>query len=73
MRYQKLLLYNTPGCFAWAGVFIALGYVAGESWRMTAEWAGVTSSIVGSGLVLAVALVWLWRWRRRHEAEVKRR
>jgi membrane-associated protein len=72
MRYQKFLLYNAMGCSVWASVFVALGYVAGESWRMSANWVGYTGRIVGSGVVLAIALVWLWRWLGRHEAEVKR-
>jgi len=73
MRYQKFLLYNAMGCIVWASVFVSLGYVAGESWRMAAQSVGVTGKIVGSGLLLVVALVWLWRWLRRQEPNGKRR
>ncbi|CAG0941431.1 DedA family protein [Geobacter sp.] len=72
MRYQKFLLYNAMGCIVWASVFVSLGYIAGESWRLAAKWVGVTGKIVGSGLLLAIALVWLWRWLGRHKADGKR-
>jgi membrane protein DedA with SNARE-associated domain len=65
MRYQKFLLFNALGCFAWASVYVSLGFGAGESWRMAAEWVGFTGKLVGSGLLLTVALVWFWRWRGR--------
>lgn len=73
MRYQKFLLFNSMGCIVWASVFVSLGYLAGESWRVAAKWVGVTSEIVGGALLLAIALVWLWRWLGRHETDVKLR
>jgi hypothetical protein len=73
MRYPKFLLFNALGCCAWASIYVSLGFGAGESWRMAAEWAGFAGKIVGSGLLLAVALVWLWRWRARHKADIKQR
>jgi undecaprenyl-diphosphatase len=71
MRYQKFLLFNALGCIAWASVYVTLGFGAGESWRMAAEWAGFTGKIVISGLLLTVALVWFWRWRGRQGAYIK--
>ena len=73
MRYLKFLLFNAVGCIVWATVFVLLGYVAGESWRVAAKWIGRGSEIVGGALLLAIALGWLWRWLGRHEADVKRR
>lgn len=73
MRYRKFLLFNAAGCVCWAGGFVGLGYVVGESWRMAAKWIGRGSEIAGGALLLAIALGWLWRWLGRHEAEVKRR
>jgi len=70
MRYQKFFLFNALGCIAWAGVYVSLGYVAGESWQMAAEWAGFVGRIVLGGLLLASVLVWLWRWRRRQQAPI---
>lgn len=72
MRYGKFLGYDAMGCTLWASVLVALGYVAGESWRMAAASLGFTGKIVGGLVLLAVALIWLWRWRRRHQAEGKR-
>lgn len=73
MPYRKFLLFNAVGCIVWATVFVLLGYVAGESWRVTAKWIGRGSEIAGGALLLAIALGWLWRWLGRHEADVKRR
>ncbi|MBK5273575.1 MAG: bifunctional DedA family/phosphatase PAP2 family protein [Desulfuromonadales bacterium] len=73
MRYLKFLLFNAMGCIVWASVFVMLGYVAGEGWRVAAKWIGVASKIVGGALLLTFALIWLWRWLGRHEADVKRR
>ena len=73
MRYQKFLLFNSMGCIVWASVFVSLGYLAGESWRLAAKWVGVASEIVGGVLLLTIALVWLWSWLGRHETDVKRR
>jgi membrane protein DedA with SNARE-associated domain len=64
MRYGRFLCYNALGCIVWASVFVSFGYVAGESWRIAAQWVGTTGKIVGGGLLLTVAVVWLWRRRR---------
>jgi undecaprenyl-diphosphatase len=71
MRYQKFLLYNSLGCIVWASVFVFIGYLAGESWRVAAKYTGVAGKIVGIGLLLAIALVWIWRWLRRRVAVAK--
>jgi undecaprenyl-diphosphatase len=67
MRYLKFLLFNAMGCIVWASVFVLLGYLAGESWRVAAKWVGVTGKIVVVALLLTIALVRLWRWLGRHE------
>jgi hypothetical protein len=58
------------GCIVWASVFVLLGYVAGESWRVAAKWVGIASEILGGALLLVVALGLLWRWVGRHEDDV---
>ena len=73
MRYLRFLLFNAVGCIVWATVFVSLGYLAGETWRVAAKWIGRASEIIGGALLLAIALGWLGRWLARHEADVKRR
>jgi membrane protein DedA with SNARE-associated domain len=73
MRYMKFLLFNAAGCILWSTVYVLLGYLAGESWRMAAKWIGRASEIVGGVLLLVFAIGWLWRWLWRHESDVKRR
>ncbi len=72
MRYRRFVAFNAAGCVAWASAFVAIGYLAGQSWRVAARWAGRAGEIVGGACVLAVALYWLWRWLARHEDDVVR-
>jgi undecaprenyl-diphosphatase len=73
MRYLKFLLFNAMGCIVWASVFVALGYAAGEGWRVAAKWIGIASKILGGALLLTIVLIWFWRWLVGHEVDVKRR
>jgi membrane protein DedA with SNARE-associated domain/membrane-associated phospholipid phosphatase len=73
MRYRRFLLFNAAGCVAWAAAFVALGALAGASWRVVAKWAGRAGEIVGGAILLAIALAWGWRWLLRHEDDVIRR
>jgi membrane protein DedA with SNARE-associated domain len=60
--YLKFLIFNALGCIVWATVFVLVGYLAGESWRVAEKWVGVAGKIVVGALLLAITLVWLWRW-----------
>jgi undecaprenyl-diphosphatase len=73
MRYQKFFVFNALGCIVWSSMFVSLGYLAGESWRVAANWVGVAGEIIGGTLLLAITLVWLWRLLRRHENNIKQR
>lgn len=64
MPYRRFLAYDVVGVAAWAGVSVAAGYLAGESWRLVAGALGTGGALVVIGLVGAVlAGAWL-RWRR---------
>ncbi len=72
MRYRRFLVLDAAGCVAWASVLVALGYLAGESWRVLAKWAGRAGEVVGGTCLLAIALFWFWRWLLRHEDAITR-
>ncbi len=72
MHYLKFLLFNAMGCIVWATVYVVLGYLAGASWRIAAQWIGHASEIAGGALLFAIALGWTWRWPARHETDVRR-
>ncbi len=73
LRYRRFLAYNAAGCVAWACTFVAIGYLAGQSWRVAAKWAGRAGEIVGGACLLAVGFYWLWRWLLRHQDDIVRR
>lgn len=73
MRYLKFLLFNALGCIVWASVFVAIGYAAGEGWRVAEKWIGIASKILGGALLLIIAMIWFWRCLGGREADVKRR
>lgn len=63
--FAVYLVYEVPGLVAWAGLYMAIGVLAGESW----ETAG---SVVGGGWALVFLVVGLGLWlknrRRRRKA-----
>ncbi len=73
MRYRRFVIFNAAGCVAWAATFVAIGYLAGEAWRVAAKWAGRAGEIVGGVCLVAIGLSWLWRLVVRHEDDITRR
>ena len=73
LRYRRFLVFNAAGCIAWASTFVAIGYLAGESWRVAAKWAGRAGEIAGGAYLLAIGFYGLWRWLVRHEDDIVRR
>lgn len=60
--YGRFLAYDTLGVLVWAGASVALGYLAGGSWRLVADTLGTAFAIAAA---LGVGLVLLVRWRAR--------
>lgn len=58
LTYRRYLLFDLPATVLWASVWIALGYLLGESWELLQEVAGTAALFV---LILAlVAFVIRW-------------
>lgn len=62
MTYVRFLAYDLPGVALWLALYVGVGVLAGESWR-------VASGILGTGwavvFLLAFALSWILAARRR--------
>ncbi|MBI4544413.1 MAG: DedA family protein [Gemmatimonadetes bacterium] len=65
--YGRFLLYDSLGVLGWAGGSVALGYLAGESWRMAAS----TLGTVGGAVLVLLVLAALLAARRRRESLVE--
>jgi len=61
MPYARYLVYDAVGIAAWAATYVAVGVMAGESWRVVSQWVGGAWALV---FVLAVAALVLARRRR---------
>lgn len=61
LRYRSFLFYELIGLVGWVAMYVAIGWLAGESWEAVAQWVGV-----GGAVAFAVAGVVLWIvWRAR--------
>jgi len=54
MPVPKFVLLTTAGSLVWNSIFVAAGYLLGESWHLVEEYAGVLQKIVIGAVVLAV-------------------
>ncbi|MFO7262276.1 MAG: DedA family protein [bacterium] len=66
MPYLRFLAYDMLGVLGWAGGSVALGYLAGESWKLIAGALGTAGGLVLALIVVAVAMVAV---RRRLKSE----
>ena len=55
MKYRRFFAFNAAGCVVWASLFVLLGYIAGESWRVVEKWIGRAGLFMGLLPLLAVA------------------
>lgn len=60
LRYRKFLAYDIPGVLAWGLLYVGVGYVARESWRLATRILGM-----GGALSMVGLLVFLWWSLRR--------
>lgn len=68
VTYPRFLAFEIPGVALWLALYVGVGVLAGESWR-------VASGVVGGGWALVFALVGLAAWvlaRRRRRSLVER-
>lgn len=66
LSYPHFLVYDLPGVAAWTAGYVAVGLVAGESWRRVVGWVGAGWAAF---FAAAVLVAWLGaRIRRRKRA-----
>jgi undecaprenyl-diphosphatase len=68
--YRRFLVWNVLGGASWAGLFVTVGYLAGNGYRHVEHAAGAGSLILLVLVVAAIALVSATRWGRRHQERV---
>jgi membrane-associated protein len=61
MSYGRFLAYDVVGVAGWAVGSVALGYLAGESWRVAADAVGAVTAALVAVAGLAGLAVWLRR------------
>lgn len=73
LSYGRFAAFNIPAATLWAAVFVMVGFLAGEGWRVVKEWAGRASLVLlillGVGILLFIAA----RWVRRRVEVLKQR
>lgn len=63
--YRRFLFYDMLGVLGWGLGSVALGYLAGESWQLVAEWLGSASAAV---ILVALFITFVVVRRRRTAA-----
>lgn len=67
MPYLRFLVYDLLGVLGWAGGSVALGYLAGESWKLIAGALGTAGGLVLAVIVLVLAIAAVRRRRLKSE------
>lgn len=69
MPYKRFLIWNVAGAVVWAPLCIAIGFLAGDSYRLVGEYVGRTGVVIGGVAIGVASTVLLWRHVRRSTAE----
>ena len=69
MRFWRYFVFNSAGCIAWAGLFVLVGYAAGESWRIVEKWIGRAGLFMLLLPIVVIAIVVIVRRRSGQEDE----
>ncbi|MGQ0563067.1 MAG: dephospho-CoA kinase [Gemmatimonadota bacterium] len=64
MRYPRFFIYDFIGVLGWAIASLAIGYLAGESWRVVAGMLGRVTAYILIGLLLLAGIIALHRKRQ---------
>jgi membrane-associated protein len=64
MPYKTFAKYNASGGIIWACIFVAIGYIAGESWKKVEGYIGLGGTL-GAAAFIAVAAIWFIVVRKR--------
>ena len=71
MPYRIFLPYNVLGGVLWAATFVVAGYLAGNSYRVVAKYAGQASLVLGGLLLLVTVFTLGARWVMGHPERVR--
>jgi membrane protein DedA with SNARE-associated domain len=64
MPYRRFLLFNALGGLVWGSGCVALGYVAGNSYRTVEQTVGRGAALAVTAVVLLALVVWRVRRHR---------
>lgn len=64
MKVRIFAFWNITSGFAWAGLYLLLGYAFGEAWQEAVRWSSRIGWVTIGGAGILVSF-WAWRrWRR---------
>ena len=66
ITYRRYLAYEALGLLGWVAIYMAVGWIAGESWELA-------SQILGIGGAALIALAVLAVWKLTHRRGTPRR
>jgi membrane protein DedA with SNARE-associated domain len=68
MPYGRFIVWNAAGAVVWAPLCVAIGFIAGDSYRLAAEYLGRAGLLLAALMTTLVALGLVWRHMRKAAA-----